>query len=99
MQNKEVSPITRDLDPISEQKLEKILEVGNKMNISDLEDDNLLGDKNFDRRKSAMSAMGTRDANMMPKLKKLAKEKSQLTRELRKLKDHFATDKNLKAMK
>ena len=35
----------------------------------------------------------------MPKLKKLAKENKLLTKEIKKLKEHFATDKNLRTMK
>ena len=42
--------------------------------------------------------MGTKD-NLMSKLKKLAKENKMLTKEIKKLRDHFATDKNLKTMK
>ena len=42
--------------------------------------------------------MGSKD-NLMPKLKKLAKENKLLTKEIKKLKDYFATDKNLRTMK
>lgn len=42
--------------------------------------------------------MGTKD-NLMSKLKKLAKENKMLTKEIKKLRDHFATDKNLRTMK
>ena len=42
--------------------------------------------------------MGTKD-NLMPKLKKLAKENKMLTKEIKKLRDYFATDKNLRTMK
>ena len=42
--------------------------------------------------------MGTKD-NLMSKLKKLAKENKMLTKEIKKLRDYFATDKNLRTMK